>query len=69
VPWPIYLALKQLFPSGKRVHFFTVISFAGVALGVSLLIVSCGVWGGFGGEIRRLIVETGGDSLVRSCGG
>jgi len=66
VPWPIYLALKQLFPTGKRLHFFTVISVAGVSLGVALLIVTISVMGGFGQEIRRMIIDTGGDIQVRS---
>ena len=66
MPWPIYLALKQLFPTGKRVHFFTVISVCGVALGVALLVVTISVMGGFGQEIRRMIIETGGDIQIRS---
>ena len=32
MPWYLYLALKQLFPGGKRFPFFTAISVAGVAL-------------------------------------
>lgn len=66
MPWPLYLALKQLFPSGKRFPFFTAISILGVALGVAALIVSVSVMGGFGREIRRMIVETQGDVQVRS---
>jgi lipoprotein-releasing system permease protein len=66
MPWPIYLALKQLFPTGKRLHFFTVISVCGVALGVALLIVTISVMGGFGQEIRRMIIDTGGDIQIRS---
>ncbi len=38
----------------------------GVALGVTLLIVSVGVMGGFGREIRRMIVDTQGDVQVKS---
>jgi len=66
VPWPIYLALKQLFPTGKRLHFFTVISILGVGLGVALLIVTISVMGGFGQEIRRMIIDTGGDIQIRA---
>jgi lipoprotein-releasing system permease protein len=66
MPWPLYLALKQLFPSGKRFPFFTAISMLGVALGVALLIISVGVMGGFGQEIRRMIVDTQGDVQVKS---
>ena len=62
--WPLYLALKQLFPTGRRVPFFTFISLAGVALGVTVLIVALAVMGGFQQQIRRMIVDTGGDVQI-----
>ena len=65
--WPLYLALKQLFPSGRRFPFFTAISILGVALGVTLLIVSISVMGGFGREIRNMIVNTQGEVQVRGA--
>ncbi len=65
MPWYLYLALKQLFPTGKKFPFFTAISVLGVALGVALLIVSISVMGGFGHEIRRMIVDTQGDVQIR----
>jgi lipoprotein-releasing system permease protein len=68
VPWYLYLALKQLFPTGKLFPFFTAISILGVALGVALLVVSTSVMGGFGHEIRRMVVETQGDVQVRGQG-
>ena len=68
MPWPLYLALKQLFPSGRRFPFFTAISILGVALGVTLLIVSISVMGGFGREIRNMIVNTEGEVQVRVSG-
>jgi len=68
MPWPLYLALKQLFPTGRRFPFFTFISILGVALGVGLLIVCISVMGGFGREIRNMIVNTQGDVQVRSEG-
>lgn len=68
MPWPLYLALKQLFPSGKRFPFFTAISVLGVALGVMLLIVSISVMGGFGREIKRMIIDTQGDVQIRGEG-
>ena len=43
MPWPLYLALKQLFPSGRRLPFFTVISVTGVGLGVALMLVTTSV--------------------------
>jgi lipoprotein-releasing system permease protein len=68
MPWPIYLALKQLFPTGRRFPFFTAISITGVALGVMLLIISISVMGGFQHEIRRMIVDTQGEVQVRAPG-
>ncbi|HTJ79686.1 MAG TPA: ABC transporter permease [Rariglobus sp.] len=68
MPWYIYLALKQLFPTGRKFPFFTAISVLGVSLGVALLIVSISVMGGFGHEIRRMIVDTQGDVQIRGTG-
>ncbi len=45
MPWSLYLALKQLFPTGRRFPFFTAISVLGVALGVALLVVTTSVMG------------------------
>lgn len=67
MPWYLFLALKQLFPSGRRFPFFTLISMLGVALGVMLLIISISVMGGFGQEIRRMIVDTQGDIQIRAA--
>ena len=46
MPWYVHLALKQLFPAGRRFPFFTAISVLGVALGVALLIVVTSVMAG-----------------------
>ena len=67
MPWFLYLALRQLFPAGRRFPFFTAISVMGVALGVTLLVVVMSVMGGFGFEIRRMIVETEGEVQVKSA--
>ena len=67
MPWYLYLALKQLFPTG-RFSFFTAISVMGVALGVMLLVLVTSVMGGFGHEIHRMMVETQGDVQLRSAG-
>ncbi|MBI5423442.1 MAG: ABC transporter permease [Opitutae bacterium] len=67
MPWPIYLALKQLFPTG-RVSFFTLISILGVGLGVALMLVSTSVMGGFGHQIQRMIIDTQGEVQVRARG-
>ncbi len=68
MPWPIYLALKQLFPTGRRFPFFTAISITGVALGVALLVISISVMGGFGYQIRQMIVDTQGEVQVKARG-
>lgn len=69
MPWPLYLALKQLFPSGRRFPFFTFMSGLGVAVGVMMLHVATSVMGGFGYEIRRMIVDTQGEIQVVGRGG
>ena len=68
MPWPIYLALKQLFPSGRRLPFFTLISVLGVGLGVALMLVSTSVMGGFGHQIKTMIIDTQGEVQVRGRG-
>src|SRR6187402_913539 len=65
MPWPVYLAFKQLFPTG-RVAFFTLISVVGVGLGVALMLVSTSVMGGFGHQIERMIIDTQGEVQVRA---
>lgn len=66
MPWPVYLALKQLFPSGRRVPFFTLISVFGVALGVALMLVTMSVMGGFGHQIKTMIIDTQGEVQVKA---
>ncbi len=68
MPWYLYLALKQLFPSGKRFPFFTAISVFGVALGVMVLIVTTSVMGGFHYELREMIVNKEGEVQVKAQG-
>src|SRR5947209_7919183 len=68
MPWYLYLALKQLFPTGRRFPFFTVIAVISVGLGVALLIVVLSVMGGFRHEIMRVTVETTGEVQVRAQG-
>jgi len=66
MPWSLYLAFKHLFPTGRRFPFFTFISITGVALGVGLLVVVMSVMGGFGYEIRRMVVDTEGEIQIKS---
>ncbi len=66
MPWSFYLALKQLFPTGKKISFFAVLSIGGVSLGVCLLVVVLTVMNGFQKEIRAKIVDTSGDIRVEA---
>lgn len=66
MPWYLYLAFKQLFPTGRRFPFFTAISVVSVALGVALLIVVLGVMGGFGYQIREMITDTEGEIQIKA---
>ena len=66
MPWSLYLAFKQLFPTGRKVSFFLVLSVVGVSLGVCLLVVVLSVMNGFQKEIREKIVETSGDIRVEA---
>ena len=66
MPWYFYLALKQLFPTGRKFPFFTAISVVGVALGVMVLVIVTSVMGGFGHELRRMIVQMEGEVQVKS---
>lgn len=61
LPWFMYLALRQLAPSGRRfgsVFFF--LSVLGVALGVAVLVIVQSVMGGFGKVHRDRIIDTSG---------
>jgi lipoprotein-releasing system permease protein len=68
VPWYLHLALRQLFPTGRRFPFFTIISVTGVALGVALLLIVMSVMSGFAFEIRHMIVDTEGEVQVKARG-
>lgn len=63
MPWPFYLALKQLFPSG-RVSFFTMIATVGIMLGVTIMLMVTSIMGGFGYQIGRMIVDTQGEIQI-----
>jgi lipoprotein-releasing system permease protein len=63
MPWPFYLALKQLFPSG-RISFFTVIATVGIMLGVTIMLMVTSIMGGFGYQIGRMIVDTQGEIQI-----
>ena len=66
MPWYLYHALKQLFPSGRFFSFFSLVSIMGVMLGVCVLIIVQSVMNGFGEGIRKRLVETEGDIRIHS---
>lgn len=66
MPWSIYLALKQLFPPGKRFPAFALVSVIGVAIGVCALLVVQTVMNGFSQEHRENIQRMYGHEIVRS---
>lgn len=69
MPWFIYYAFKQLFPSKKVISYFSMISMIGVALGVSVLIIVQSVMNGFGENIRSHLAKTHGDIIIYSSQG
>lgn len=66
MPWSLYLALKQLFPTGKGVSFFAIMATVGVALGVMILLIVTSVFNGFGHRIGETLNKFGGDIVVGS---
>jgi lipoprotein-releasing system permease protein len=61
IPWYMYLAMRQLVPSGRRTgSVFFLLSVIGVALGVAVLVIVQSVMGGFGQVHRERIVDTSG---------
>ena len=65
MPWYFYLALKQLFPSG-RLSFITAIATLGITLGVTLMLMVTSIMGGFGYQMGRMIIDTQGEIQVSS---
>ncbi|MBN2069324.1 MAG: ABC transporter permease [Opitutales bacterium] len=69
MPWYFYLAVKQLFPSGRKLpSFFFVVSVLGVALGVAVLIGVQSVMGGFDQTYKDKMVQTTGHIEIRNGG-
>ena len=66
--WWLYIALKQLFPSGKFVSFFAAVSILGVALGVLGLFGTQSVMNGFHEQIGVKLRDTSGDVIIRNRG-
>lgn len=66
MPWYLYLAIKQLFPTGRWFSFFAFVSIVGVMLGVAVLVIVQSVMNGFGAEIRDKLVKTFGHVRIET---
>lgn len=66
--WWLYIALKQLFPSGRFISFFAAVSVLGVALGVLGLFGTQSVMNGFHEKIGVKLRDTTGDIIIRNYG-
>ena len=64
MPWHIYLAIKQLFPTGRFISFYALIGILGVATGVSVLYISMCIMNGFQSEIYEKVKDTNGDIQI-----
>lgn len=58
--WPLFLAWKQLFPSQRKVSFFSLLAIIGVALGVNVMIVVVAFMQGFQQKFRTDIIDSQG---------
>jgi lipoprotein-releasing system permease protein len=68
MPWPVYLAFKHLFPTGRRASFFTVMSVLGVTLGVTVLLAVQSVMNGFSHEYQVNLIRAYGNVIIRANG-
>lgn len=68
MPWPLQLALRQLFPPGRVFPAFAGVSILGVGLGVAALLVVQTVMNGFAEEHRLRIRESFGDIVATAEG-
>lgn len=69
MPYYFYLAIKQLFPSGRKFNLtsvFYLLSVVGVALGVMALVISQSIMGGYGRIWREKILDTNGHIRIQS---
>jgi lipoprotein-releasing system permease protein len=70
MPWFIQLALRQIFPSGRRrPSSFFIVSTLGVTLGVMILVIVQSIMGGFDHQHRAMMILTSGHMDVRRSGG
>ncbi|MEC8044407.1 MAG: FtsX-like permease family protein [Verrucomicrobiota bacterium] len=67
-PWFFYLAWKQLFPSRRKISFFSLLAILGVALGVNVMIVVIAFMQGFQQKFRNDIIDSQGHARVIPVG-
>ena len=60
IPWPLFLAWKQLFPTQRKVSFFSLLAVVGVALGVNVMIVVVAFMKGFQHKFKEDIIDAQG---------
>lgn len=68
IPWPLFLAWKQLFPSQRKVSFFSLLAVVGVALGVNVMIVVVAFMKGFQHKFREDIIDAQGHARAVPLG-
>ncbi len=68
MPWWLYIAFKQLFPSGKIISFFAAVSILGVSLGILGLFGTQSVMNGFHEQISEKLRDTTGDVILSNFG-
>lgn len=68
MPWYLYIALKHLFPTGRRITLFSVLSIVGIALGVGVLYIAMSIMNGMQHEIRENLRSSGGDIRIVKSG-
>jgi lipoprotein-releasing system permease protein len=66
MPWFLYIALKQLFPTKRGFSFFAIVSILGVSLGVAVLLGVQTIMNGFGQQIRDSLLKVNGDIRIES---
>lgn len=67
-PWYLFLSLKYLFPTQRRLSFFGLVSILGVSLGVLVLMVVQSVMNGFGAEIYQKLQDLNGHIRIEGKG-
>ncbi len=68
MPWYLFLSLKYLFPTQRRLSFFGLVSILGVSLGVLVLMVVQSVMNGFGAEIYQKLQDLNGHIRIEGRG-